>query len=80
MGENTQNTIIDGSEVGNVVHIIVDRVNVTGFTARNSSSSGVYAGIYLDPGSNCNTTGNNITDNGLGARARMLCSNYKRER
>jgi len=37
-GEDSSNTIIDGNETGNVVHIIAGNVTITGFTIRRSGN------------------------------------------
>jgi len=51
IGEDKNSTFIDGGESGNVIDVIVDMVNISGFTIRNSeknleNASLVYAGIY----------------------------------
>jgi len=59
-GEGTENTIIDGAEMGSVVSIFADNVNVTGFTIRNCGVQ--YEGIRLNSSHNT-IMGNNITAN-----------------
>ena len=41
-GENRSTTTIDGGRIGNVLEIVVDNVNVTGFTVQNSGSNWPY--------------------------------------
>ena len=64
VGENAQNTVIDGGGSGNVVNVTVNGVNVSGFTIRNSTIN--TAGIILVNSSHCNIVGNNITNNDIG--------------
>jgi len=67
VGENRETTIIDGGGTGRVVHIVVDNVNITQFTMRNSGPD--YpdgGGIYLSYSSGCNISFNFITDNYVG--------------
>jgi parallel beta-helix repeat protein len=59
VGESAEDTIINGGGVGNVVDVVADGVNLTGFTICNGSE----AGISLDGASGCNIFGNNITAN-----------------
>ncbi|UCE38361.1 MAG: right-handed parallel beta-helix repeat-containing protein [Thermoplasmata archaeon] len=47
MGENRDNTTIDGMGNDDVVYINVDKVNVTGFTIRNSSNNINKAAVKL---------------------------------
>ncbi len=62
IGENRESTIIDGGDVGNVVHISADWVNISGFSMRNSGVPGYNAGI--DIRSNFNTIAdNNVSNN-----------------
>lgn len=56
IGENQLNTIIDGGASDSVVHITANRVNITGFTIRNSTLGN--SGIYLD-----RSNGDNISQN-----------------
>lgn len=57
VGENRDTTIVDGGGSGDVVYITVDRINISGFTIRNSGNK---AGI------NVNSDYNIISDNILG--------------
>ena len=56
IGENKFNTIIDGGASGSVIRIRANRVNVTGFTVRNSTFG--CSGIYVD-----HSSGDNISQN-----------------
>ena len=61
-GENKNTTIIDGGGSSSVVKIVVDHVNISGFTIQNSGSELGDAGISV--GSNYNTISeNNIINN-----------------
>jgi parallel beta-helix repeat protein len=57
-GEDKNTTVINGSGNGDVVHILSDRVNITGFTITNSGDAVSDAGIHID--SNNNAVFNNI--------------------
>jgi len=62
VGENRDTTIIDGGGSGNVVFMTADRINISGFTIRNS---GNYAGISVN--SDYNIIFDNIfSSNGYG--------------
>ncbi|KYK23267.1 hypothetical protein AYK21_02905 [Thermoplasmatales archaeon SG8-52-2] len=47
IGEDRDNTIIDGSQIGNVIYISADWVNVSGFTLQNSSEGWDKGGIMI---------------------------------
>jgi parallel beta-helix repeat protein len=49
MGENRDTTVIDGQGMGNVIHVSVDYVNISGFTLQNSGSE---AGISINSNHN----------------------------
>jgi parallel beta-helix repeat protein len=73
-GEDKNTTIIDGSNTGNVVSIIITEVNVDGFTIRNSGYYSEDAGVYV--GSYTNTITNNIiTENQCGVYIKDAKSN-----
>jgi len=50
MGEDPNNTIIDGNQTGTVVKVLADNVAITGFTIRRSGDQG--EGFYLDHSNN----------------------------
>jgi parallel beta-helix repeat protein len=75
VGENPQNTIIDGGGFGSVVTIVADYVNVTGFTMLNSTAYWSNAGINLNGANYCNITENNITNNWDGIYLRSSSNN-----
>ncbi|UCG70960.1 MAG: right-handed parallel beta-helix repeat-containing protein, partial [Thermoplasmata archaeon] len=64
-GENNNNTIINGSGFGDVVTVIADWVNITGFAITNSGDRGypVDAGIELYNVTNCMVLNNNFLGN-----------------
>ena len=64
IGENKKTTIIDGYKIGDGFFIIADRVNVTGFTIRNSGGI-IPVGIYSRSDGNT-FVGNIIKNNGDG--------------
>jgi parallel beta-helix repeat protein len=57
-GENRDNTIIDGGGSGDVMKVVVDWVNITGFTVQNGDN-----GIYLESSSNSTIRDNNAISN-----------------
>jgi parallel beta-helix repeat protein len=64
VGENKSKTIIDGNKTGACISVIADFVNVSGFTAINSSDDN--SGIILSDANYCNITDNIVHDNYLG--------------
>ena len=76
VGEDWQQTIIDGGGTGHVVYIKADNVKVTGFTIKNSSSEYPYSGIYVDESHGCHIYGNNITAMYYGIRIYNSSNNY----
>jgi nitrous oxidase accessory protein len=76
VGEDWQQTIIDGCGTGHVVYIKADNVKVAGFTIKNSSSEYPYSGIYLDESNGCHIYGNNITAMYYGIRIYNSSNNY----
>ena len=85
VGEDKKTTIIDGGNVGTVVKITRDGVNVTGFTIRNSGNPiqlpfpfvpNVVAGIDLIHNVRyCNIVGNYMTNNENGIALRSISNN-----
>jgi len=59
IGENLDNTIIDGGSIGDVVFISADFVNVSEFTIIN----GNYYGIYVNYSDNVSIFNNNVSSN-----------------
>ena len=66
-GENKDATVIDGCSIDNVICILSDNVEISGFTIQNSSSGNIYisTGIYVRSNSNI-IHGNLITNNIIG--------------
>jgi parallel beta-helix repeat protein len=67
-GEDKNNTIIDGGGSGNVVRIVTDWVNITGFTVKRSGLVSGYAGITLENVQHCIISNNDISSNRHGIR------------
>ncbi len=63
VGEDRDETIIDGMGLGNVVNITADWVNFTGFKVTGGSSDG-YAAIRLFGVRDCYIANNNVFSNG----------------
>jgi parallel beta-helix repeat protein len=82
MGRDINNTIIDANGSGDTVKIIVNWVNITGFTISQSGSVLGDAGIVLDNVQNCYIAENNISDNKNGVyslysnTSNLIESNY----
>ena len=72
VGEDKNTTIIDGCEIGDVVYISSDWVNVSGFTIRNCSY--YEHGIMLYSTNNSTIMDNIISDNTIGLY-QVLCVN-----
>jgi parallel beta-helix repeat protein len=70
IGENKDETFVDGEGTGSVICTIADNVTITGFTIQNSGRtiSGTVpdAGISISHVSNCNVFGNSLIDNYVG--------------
>ena len=65
IGEDKDYTCIDGRKRDNVVEIVTDNVNLSGFTVQNSKRDFYAAGIYIHS-SYHNITGNYIVSNSRG--------------
>jgi len=66
-GENVSNTIIDGSNIGDVIEVSAPGVRVSGFTVQNSGTSLFNAGIKtLSLDSNITIKNNIIQNNDIG--------------
>jgi len=69
VGEDKNNTIIDGDGLGDVVKITADSASISGFTIQNSGSGGSWpnwnAGIVLYSNFSC-FSDNNISNNRIG--------------
>jgi len=68
LGEEVSTTIIDGNNVGHVIHVISDSVNVTGFTVQRSGEvhwPALESGICLNSTTRCTISGNRFIDNGF---------------
>ncbi len=63
IGNGTANTTINGTGIGDVVHISADWVNISGFTIINSGGNGDDAGIKLENVENCKMFNNNCSEN-----------------
>lgn len=75
LGENKETTIIDGNENGNVILLLSDNINISGFTIKNGGLEFPNGGIIVK--SNNNTIiNNNLIDNYYGII--MLYSNYNK--
>jgi parallel beta-helix repeat protein len=67
IGENKNNTIIDGLGIRSVVSVINSKnVLIKGFIIRNGNLSSEYAGISVSNSDNCTITENTVIQNGFG--------------
>lgn len=74
IGEDKTTTIIDGGKSGDVVKIVHDRVNITGFTFQNAFDPtytldpvpSLVGGVKIFGGHYCNITGNIVKNNTQG--------------
>ncbi|UCE36287.1 MAG: right-handed parallel beta-helix repeat-containing protein, partial [Thermoplasmata archaeon] len=64
-GENQDTTIIDGGNMGNVINVVADWVNITEFTLIGTSPM-TRTGIKLDNVQNCRVMNNNMSSNSWG--------------
>lgn len=64
VGENWENTIVDGNSLGNVTEITKSNVTISGFTIQNSGDSQESNGIIVTAQiGNCNIRGNRLLNN-----------------
>lgn len=66
IGQDRNNTTIDGDGIRDVVYISADWVNLSGFTIRNSGSLWGYAGVAIHSKNNTITCNNIKENNGHG--------------
>jgi len=66
IGQNRENTIIDGELTEDVVRVTRDSVNITGFKIRRSGRILFNAGVSLSNVKDCDISGNRIVDNFVG--------------
>lgn len=66
IGENRENTIIDGNYSGTVVTITANNVTISSFTITNSGQGYVDSGMTLDYARNCNISDNVVVSNRRG--------------
>jgi parallel beta-helix repeat protein len=69
IGENKDETFVDGKGTGTVFTITQDDINITGFTIQNSKLDGgidTGSGIYLAHAHYCNVKNNSIANNSYG--------------
>jgi len=75
IGEDKNNTIIDGGNAGDVVSIYDNRVNITGFSIQNSNYSA--SGVKLNSSAEyCQITNNIIHNNSCGILLQNSNNNY----
>jgi len=75
IGENRENTIIDGGGIGNVISIQASDVNISGFTIQNGDPR-KGCGIYAERTRNVVISNNNIKTNYVGIQ--MVFSSWNR--
>ncbi len=66
IGEDRDKTMVDGRGKGDVVYIVTNHVNVTGFTIVNSDPGNGSAGVNVYFTRNCSVVDNNISGNNFG--------------
>ncbi|MFQ6129094.1 MAG: NosD domain-containing protein [Thermoplasmata archaeon] len=79
VGEDRNTTMIDGGGIGDVVYVIADWVNFSGFTLVNGGPFGSFggdSGIELDGAKNCHMFNNNVSSNRLGISLSNSEQNY----
>jgi len=68
IGENKNTTIIDGGKTGNVIDLVANWVNISGFTIRNSKINLSYAGIHIANSANVTADDLVISECGMGIK------------
>ena len=66
IGEDSNNTIIDGGGFGTVILVIANNVSISKFTIKNSGSTLPDNGILINQASYCNVSNNILTSNYFG--------------
>ena len=64
IGENKDNTVVDGSGSGTVITITVNHTNMSEFTLQNGGSGSSDAGLKIDNCHYCNISNINCSNNG----------------
>ena len=72
IGENRENTIIDGKAAENVISIRASSVKISGFTIKNSSPV-IGCGIFIERSEDVIICNNNVVNNGIGIQI-TFCS------
>ena len=78
IGENTEDTIIDGGGTGRVIFVTAVNVAISGFTIRNSGYDVYDAGVWLASSGN-EISDNYLSDNSWGIGMEYATSNMIRE-
>ena len=67
IGEDKENTIVDGTSSGHTICVMSDNVEIMNFTVTNSGTVYPYSGIFLDNVQNSFVADNNVSaNNGIG--------------
>jgi parallel beta-helix repeat protein len=75
IGEDSNNTIIDGGDFGTVILVIANNVSISKFTIKNSGSTLLDNGILINQASYCNVSNNILTSNYFGIRLKDSSNN-----
>ena len=68
IGENKDNTLVDGNSIGNVIEVVANNVKITAFTVQNSGPEPHHSGIWLNYSSFNNISYNIIKNNNDGVQ------------
>ncbi|MFQ6067981.1 MAG: NosD domain-containing protein [Candidatus Bathyarchaeia archaeon] len=66
VGEDKEDTIIDGNWTGTVVKIVADDVSLTGFTIRNAGYTFFYSAVFVQNSSDINLSQNIMENSSVG--------------
>jgi len=66
IGENNSNTIVDGNNTGTVIHVIVDNVNLAGFTVQNCGNVTIDSGVSVEGSKGVKISHNILRNNSRG--------------
>jgi parallel beta-helix repeat protein len=75
IGEDNNNTIIDGGGFGTVILVIANNVSISKFTIKNSGSTLLDNGILINQASYCNVSNNILASNYFGIRLKDSSNN-----
>ncbi len=75
VGENRDNTTINGNNINDVIQVNANEVMLKGFTVKNSGNSHLNGGIKLNYAKKCTIIDNNVSSNGFSGIILLTATN-----